>query len=47
MPPNRYRGPPMTLANMRENGARAYAAIKIAAKAATTPSTVKMPAKNS
>jgi hypothetical protein len=22
MPPNRYRGPPMTLANMRENGVR-------------------------
>jgi len=22
MPPNRYRGPPMSLANMRENGVR-------------------------
>jgi hypothetical protein len=22
MPPNRYRGPPMTLANMRDNGVR-------------------------
>jgi hypothetical protein len=25
MPPNRYRGPPMTLGNMRENGMRSLA----------------------
>jgi hypothetical protein len=25
MPPNRYRGPPMTLGNMRENGVRSLA----------------------
>jgi hypothetical protein len=25
MPPNRYRGPPMTLGNMRANGVRSLA----------------------
>jgi hypothetical protein len=25
MPPNRYRDPPMTLGNMRENGVRSLA----------------------